>query len=193
MFSLCYADTFPCPILAPCACFYQFDPEACIIYRSVPCDTQQLDNFLNTPDPDICILVKANIRVPEFDSPPDILNRFAFTNIYLKWDATLSLKDVGSIIERNREICNWLHTKFGDPELDALLQRIGAAAWRSIPLLIRSKLHHIASKALSQWCSYAAQHYLAPEYVWRTGDNAGKQTMQVLNERWKQKIRMQPM
>jgi hypothetical protein len=68
-----------------------------------------------------------------------------------------------------------------------VVRRIERMVWRNC-----GDLHHVFVRSTQRLLDFIvpklAEKMLAPDYVWRTGTNAGRTTISVLTQRWNQRM-----
>jgi len=193
MIVLYYGSIFPFKNLASCVCNYRFVDRNC----TYPMKFEKLDHLKEIignldPDTDIYNMLATNIRVSEMDADTRIQNRFAYTSVFIGWEEAKTLTDVTEMFNHNDKIIKWLYKKAGEDEItteaEKILTYLQQQIWLSIEPELKTKLVSTASSFLEKWSIQASIQYLSPDYIWKSGNNSGKTTMEILTERWKIRV-----
>jgi len=193
MIVLYYGSIFPFKNLASCVCNYRFVDTNC----TYPMKFEKLDHLKEIignldPDTDIYNMLATNIRVSEMDADTRIQNRFAYTSVFIGWEEAKTLTDVTEMFNHNDKIIKWLYKKAVEDkittEAEKILTYLQQQIWLSIEPELKTKLVSTASSFLEKWSIQASIQYLSPDYIWKSGNNSGKTTMEILTERWKIRV-----
>jgi hypothetical protein len=148
---------------------------------------QELDDFeqhcKQYPSP---VVIARNLRVDSLDIRGEVSSRFAHTNIILTYESNrCSREEQWHIFHYNLKAIAFLYGR--DDICADVVQRIERMVWRhcgdlhSILLRCTQRLLHFVVPKL-------AEKMLAPDYVWRTGTNAGHTTISILARRWNHRM-----
>jgi hypothetical protein len=148
--------------------------------------------FIEDHDTNLYTFVATNIRTSEMDADKEIQNRFAYTSVYIGWEEANSLADVSGIFHHNDKMIKWLYEKAKEEtliaEAEEVFTYIQQQTWISIEPELKAKLISTASSFLQKWSIQASIQYMSPDYIWKSGNNYGKTTMEILTEKWNIRI-----
>lgn len=173
------------PWLCPATCAYYFSPFE--YQNALSCTMGELDEFeQQCKQHHFSFVIARNLRVGSFDATGRVSNRFAHTYIILTYEPKrCSRKEQWRMFHYNLKAISFLHGR-NDISTD-VVRRIESMVWKNCGDLHRTfvratkrMIRHIVPKLSGKM--------LAPDYVWRTGTNAGRTTMSILSERWNHRI-----
>ena len=191
MLVLYYGNKFPYKFLSSCVCNYHFVDTN----RNYPMKIQTLyhvKELVEKRDINLYGLFATNIRVPEMDADKYIQNRFAYTSVFIGWEEAKTLSDVSDILNSNDKLLKWFYKKAMEDKLNSgaegIVSYLQQQIWISIEPELKAKLICTASSFLQKWSAQASLYYMTPDYIWKSGNNHGKTTMEILTERWNNHI-----
>jgi hypothetical protein len=165
------------PYIAPGCCHYSTVE---IRKTTVEPDTKRLDEFIQEKNTDNYIGIAIHLRVREFDTP-EVINGIAYTCLGLVYEPKhKKYRYAWMTFHKNLKSLQRLRTFQEIPK--ELVDYLERKLWENMGHL-RPRLERIVDKLILHLSLTVAEKFYHPEYVWKTGKNKGKTTMNVLLER----------
>ena len=189
MFSLVYTS-FPSsgfymrkPI--PAVCVYGIQQDHQLKYLTEEDLSSYMKENGNNLDPNYVYWVSGPYRIPEFDSPPNILNRYAYIHIQLY------------PIKPKNKIESWKHMSSSLKIIDTLRQKgemnekvidkLERIIWDTSDVL--QDIKKMCRNLLHKFVLSIAERVYDPDYVWRTGSRKGMTTLEILKPQFEKHLR----
>ena len=142
-------------------------------------DFPAIEYFLEQKDPNRYMGLVYNLRIPKMDIP-EFTNGNAYTCVGLQF------------IDSSNRLLQWVHLRHTLSSLQelrtyseiphSLLDYVEANVWKYLGKM-KLPIRYILNKLLLHVSLEVAEKLYHPDYVWRTGPNKGKKTMNILLER----------
>lgn len=139
----------------------------------------------NNLDPKYVYWVSGPYRIPEFDSPPNILNRYAYIHIQLSPVKPQNKAEAWKHMSASLRILDTIRHKGGmDEEVIVRLERI---VWDTSEVL--DDVKSICKNLLHRMVLRMAEKMYDPDYIWRTGWRKGMTTIEAFRPQFERHVR----
>lgn len=176
-----YPSRYLCPRLCPGACIYRSHDDGTHSFFDM--DIEDIDRFIARRDPTIIRHLCFNLRVPSMDGDDGIINRHAFTTVSLEFKkvSAVNVKDLWQTLRGHQKAIAFLRESgcLAPDVVDYIEKKL----WECLDPLSKKRMMVMVMRMMKHICLKHAETYWNPDYVWKTGPNAGRKTMDVLIER----------
>lgn len=175
------------PWLCPAVCSYlihplQYDNGVYSSWEEIEDFIQQ--GFQTSSNVEETLIISRALRVSDYDAEGNFLNRHAHTYVVLVIDKSArTMRDIWKSFQWNLKIIEFLYARRDIPL--EITQKLEKFVWRYAGC-VRYRLVRMTKKITEHITPKLAETMLAPDYVWRTGRNAGRTTMDILKTKWGQ-------